>query len=396
VSLGQLDEGGCPVHIDKGVLRIWDEWRRLIARVRRSAARLYLLRLKLARPVCLVARRSDEAWRWHERFGHLHFDALRKLAKDEMVRGRPDIEHVEQLCDCCVAAKQRRTAFPAAAKFRAQEVLDLVHGDLCGPITLETPGGRRHFLLLVDDHSRYMWVRLLSTKDEATAAIKDWQALVEKETGRVVRVLRTDNGGEFTSVEFGEWCAGRRVRRHFSAPYSPQQNGVVERRNQTVVAMARSLLKGRQVPAEFWGEAVVTAVYLLNRAPTKSLAGRTPYEAWHGVKPSVAHLRTFECIVHVKTVKPHLRKLEDRSTKMVLLGYEQGTKAYRVYDPTARRVHVARDVVFDEAASWNWDADTGGVDGGAADVFSVTQYVLDDNELAGGSPATPTTTPSAD
>jgi hypothetical protein len=160
--------------------------------------------------------------------------------------------------------------------------------------------------------------------------------------------------------------------------------------------MARSLLKGRQVPAEFWGEAVVTAVYLLNRAPTKSLAGRTPYEAWHGVKPSVAHLRTFECIVHVKTVKPHLRKLEDRSTKMVLLGYEQGTKAYRVYDPTARRVHVARDVVFDEAASWNWDADTGGVDGGAADVFSVTQYVLDDNELAGGSPATPTTTPSAD
>jgi transposase InsO family protein len=326
MSLGQLDEGGCPVHIDKGVLRIWDERRRLIARVRRSATRLYLLRLKLAKPVYLVARRSDEAWRWHKRFGHLHFDALRKLAKDEMVRELPDIEHVEQLCDCCVTAKQRRTSFPAAAKFRAQDLLDLVHGDLCGPITPATPGGCRHFLLLVDDHSRYMWVRLLSTKDEATAAVNDWQALVEKETGRVLRVLHTDNGGEFTSVEFGEWCAGRGVRRHLSAPYSPQQNEVVERRNQTVVAMARSLLKGRQVPAEFWGEAVVTAVYMLNWAPTKSLAGRTPYEAWHGVKPSVAHLRTFGCIVHVKTVKPHLKKLEDRSTKMVLLGYEQGTR----------------------------------------------------------------------
>jgi transposase InsO family protein len=395
VSLGQLDEGGCPVHIDAGVLRIWDEKRRLIVKVARSAARLYTLRLKLAKPVCLVARRSDEAWRWHERYGHLHFDTLRKLAKEGMVRGLPDIEHVEQLCDCCVAAKQKRNSFPAAAKYRAQGLLDLVHGDLCGPITPATPGGRRHFLLLVDDHSRYMWVRLLSSKDEAAQAIKDWQALVQAETGRVLKVLRTDNGGEFTSVEFGEWCAGQGLRRHFSAPYSPQQNGVVERRNQTVVAMARSLLKGREVPAVFWGEAVVTAVYLLNRAPTKSLAGRTPYEAWHGVKPSVEHLRTFGCVVHVKTVKPHLKKLEDRSKKMVLLGYEQGTKAYRVYDPAGQRVHVARDVVFDEAAHWEWGAEAGGGGNSEAEFF-VTQYVVDYNEPGGGIPATPTTTLGAD
>jgi transposase InsO family protein len=349
VSLGQLDEGGCKVHIDDGVLRIWDERRRLVARVQRSTARLYLLKLKLAKLVCLVAQRSDEAWRWHERFGHLHFDALRKLAKDDMVCGLPDIEHIKQLCDCCVATKQRRVSFPAVAKYRAQGLLDLVHGDLCGPITPAMPGGRRHFLLLVDDHSRYMWVRLLRSKDEAPVAIEQWQALVDAETGRVLRVLRTDNGGEFTSVEFGEWCAGRGVRRHLAAPYSPQQNGVVERRNQTVVAMAQSLLKERQMPAMFWGEVVVTAVYLLNRVPTKSLARRTPYEAWHGVKPAVHHLRIFGCVVHVKTVKPHLRKLEDQSTKMVLLGYEKGTKAYRVFDPTAQRVHDSRDVVFDES-----------------------------------------------
>jgi hypothetical protein len=105
VNLGQLDEGGCLVHIDHRVLRIWDEKHRLIARVKWSTTRLYLLRLKLAKPVCLVARRSDEAWSWLERFGHLHFDVLWKLAKDEMVRGLPDIEPVEQLCDCCVAEK---------------------------------------------------------------------------------------------------------------------------------------------------------------------------------------------------------------------------------------------------------------------------------------------------
>lgn len=108
---------------------------------------------------------------------------------------------------------------------------------------------------------------------------------------------------------------------------------------------------------------MVTAVYLLNRAPTKSLAGRTLYEAWHDVKPAVHHLRTFGCVVHVKNVKPHLKKLDDRSTKMVLLGYEAGAKAYRVYDPMG-------DVVFDEAARWNWDEAVEG-EGGGSDVFTV-------------------------
>jgi transposase InsO family protein len=247
----------------------------------------------VARPVCLLAHRGDTTWRWHERYGHLHFDALRKLARDDMVRGLPIIKQVEHLCDCCVATKQQRTAFLAAAKYQAQGLLDLVHGDLCGPITPVTPGGRRHFLLLVDDKSRYMSVRLLSSKDEESTIIKQWKVLVKAKTGRVLRVLRTDHGGEFTSVEFGEWCADQGVRRHLSVPYSPQQNGVVERRNQTVVAMARSILKARGVPAKFWGEAVVTAVYLLNRAPTKSLSGKTPYEAWHDVKSTVDHLHTF-------------------------------------------------------------------------------------------------------
>lgn len=277
--------------------------------------------------------------------------------------------------------------------------MDLVHGDLCGPITPAMPGGRRHFLLLVDDCSRYMWVTLLGTKDETPAAIKRWKALVEAEMRRVLKVLRTDNGGEFTSIEFGEWCADRGVRRHLAAPYSPQQNGVVERRNQMVVAMTRSLLKGRGVPAEFWGEAVMTAVYLLNRSPMKSLAGCTPYEAWHGKKPSVEHLRTFGCIAHVKDVKPHLKKLQDRSTKMVLLGYEMGAKAYRVFDPTARRVHVSRDVVFDEATQWDWTAWCGDEETDGVHNISTSTFVVDGEYVPGGSESTEgssaPTTPSA-
>jgi IS30 family transposase len=148
------------------------------------------------------------------------------------------------------------------------------------------------------------------------------KAATEMELQLQVRSLRTDRGGEFISREFNAYCEEKGIKRFITAPYSPQQNRVVEIRNQTVVAMARSLLKSKNLPNTFWGEAVATAVYLLNRAPTKSVPDRTPYEAFYGRKPKVAHLRTFGCIGHVKIATPHLTKLEDRSTKMVFIGYE--------------------------------------------------------------------------
>ena len=182
-------------------------------------------------------------------------------------------------------------------------------------------------------------------------AVKKFKARAEAESGKKLRVLRTDRGGKFTSVEFAAYCADQGVVRHHTAPYTPQQNGVVEWRNQTVVGMARSMMKAKKMSAKFYGEAVTTAVFILNRAPTKALKGKTPFEAWHGHKPNVSLLRTFGCIGHVKNTKPHLDKLEDRSTLMVLLGYEESTKAYRLYDPKRGKVVISRDVVFDEKAA---------------------------------------------
>ena len=117
-----------------------------------------------------------------------------------------------------------------------------------------------------------------------------------------------------------------------------------------VVGMARSLLKAKGVPGEFWGEAVTTAFFLLNRSPTKSLDGQTPFEAWHGRKPNVHFLRTFGCFVHVKGTRPGLKKLDDRSRPMIFAGYEHGPKGHRAYDPATGRVHITCDAVFDEGA----------------------------------------------
>ena len=253
VSLGQLDENGAKIHIDDGILRIWDRQQRLLTKVQRGANRLYMLHLNVTRPICLATRHDDDAWRWHDRFGHISFDALKRMSRHKMVRGLPELEHVDQLCDVCITTKHRRTPFPKHANFRAEGHLDLVHGDVCGPITPATPGGRRYFLLLVDDFTRYMWVVVLAGKGDASASIRRIQTMAEAECGRQLRVIRTDNGREFTSDEFARHCEEHSVQRQFTAPYSPQQNDVIERRNQTVVATARALLKQRRLPAEFWG-----------------------------------------------------------------------------------------------------------------------------------------------
>jgi transposase InsO family protein len=179
-----------------------------------------------------------------------------------------------------------------------------------------------------------MWIALLPSKDAAAAAIKNIQAVAERKTGKKLLALRTDRGGEFAAADFIDYCAQLGVRRELTASYTPQQNGVVERRNQTVVGTARSMLKDKALPGMFWGEAVTTAMYLLNRSSCKAIGGKTPYELWTGSAPAVHHLRTFGCVAHVKVTTPNLKKLDDRSRRMIFVGYEPGSKAYHVYDPT--------------------------------------------------------------
>ncbi|WVZ83402.1 hypothetical protein U9M48_030555 [Paspalum notatum var. saurae] len=160
-----------------------------------------------------------------------------------------------------------------------------------------------------------------------------FKGCAEAKVERMLRTLRTDRGGEFKARTFAEHCAEKGIQRHLTAPHTPQQNSV--------------------------GEAVTTAIFVLNRAPTQSVEGKTPFEVWHGVKPPVHFFRTFGCVAHVKAVGKHLLKLDDRSTPMVFVGYEAGMKAYRFYNSATRRIHISRDAVFEEECSWDWGAEKG-------------------------------------
>ncbi|WVZ87756.1 hypothetical protein U9M48_034345 [Paspalum notatum var. saurae] len=383
ISLGQLDENGSRVVIESGVLRIWDHHRRLLAKVTRGTNRLYVLNVRVAQPFALLLVGTTRRGAGMSALGTF---TLRPRSGSVPTRW---CEACRALTTWSSSATSRRLPFPHQSSFRAKERLELVHGDLCGLVTPATPGGRRYFLLLVDDLSRYMWVMVLGGKGEAADAIG-----ARAPPRRRLRVLRTDNGGEFTAAEFASYCADEGIRRHYSAPYSPQQNGVVERRNQTVVGMARALLKQRGMPAVFWGEAVATAVYILNRSPTKALNGKTPYEAWHGRKPAVSHLRVFGCLAFVKELG-HIGKLDDRSTPGVFIGYAEGSKAYRILDPGTRRVRTSRDVVFDEGRGWAWDK---AVDDGSTPTYDDFTVEYIHFERAGGvgsssSPSMPTPVP---
>jgi transposase InsO family protein len=166
--------------------------------------------------------------------------------------------------------------------------------------------------------------------------------------------LISDRGGEFTSNEFKEFCKANGIRCPLMIPRSPQQNGVVERKNMIIFNMTRSMLKKKRIPKEFWVEAVDCAVYLSNRCPTKSLWNKTPQEAWSGRKPSVSHLRVFGSIGYTHVPDQEQSKLDDKSKRYIFIGYDSSSKGYKLYNPNFGKIVISRDVEFGEEDFWDW------------------------------------------
>ena len=313
LSLGKLDDDGFTSNLGGGVLSIFDDRGNVFANVRKSRGSMYLIKLNIPE-VCQITREEEGAvWLWHYRLCHQNFRKIDDMRRAEMVSGLPKIHFSDHLCKNCLAGKQIRRPFPKKSEFRASKKLQLIHGDICGPIQPSTVGGRRYYFLLIDDYSRLMWVAFLKEKSEAFQHFEKFKNLAESESEEYVKCFRTDRGGEFNSEEFNAYCEENGIKRHLTAPYSPQQNGVVERKNRTIMSCVRSMLKEKNLPLEIWAEAVNTCVYVLNRSYTKSLENITPYEKWSGRKPNIDHLRVFGSVVHVKTTK-RVNKLEDRSS----------------------------------------------------------------------------------
>lgn len=354
LSVGQLMTSGYSVVFDDSACDIKDkESGRTIARVPMTQNKMFPLDISNVGNSALVVKVKNETNLWHLRYGHLNVNGLKLLVQKYMVIGLPKIKELD-LCEGCIYGKQTRKLFPVGKSWRATTCLELVHADLCGPMKMESLGGSRYFLMFTDDYSRFSWVYFLKFKSETFENFKKFKAFVENQSGNKIKSLRTDRGGEFLSNDFNLFCDENGIHRELTAPYTPEQNGVAGRKNRTVVEMARSSLKAKGLPDYFWGEAVATAVYLLNISPTKVVWNTTPLEAWNGKKPRVSHLRIFGCIAYA-LVNFH-SKLDEKSTKCIFVGYSLQSKAYRLYNPISGKVIISRNVVFNEDVSWNFNS----------------------------------------
>jgi transposase InsO family protein len=288
----------------------------------------------------------DRAKLWHYRLGHVSMGAMRSMQKDHMVVGwenEPEFVGESTVCDVCISSKQAASPF-LPSQSRAQAPLDLVHTDLMGPFTPMTAGRSQYLLTAMDDYSGFAAVTPLQHKSDASAALKQTILLWERQLEKKVKCVRSDRGGEF--IAFDTFCVDVGIRREKSVAYCPSSNGRAERLNRTLTERVRGMLLSSDVPKKYWGDAFATATVIYNLCP-KSGQKATSFELFYGRKPDISRLRVFGCTVYSLINSKERKKLDARSERGRLIGYEEGTKGWKILLDDGRVV-VRRHCYFDE------------------------------------------------
>ena len=305
LSISKVSKMGKVAKFSESGCQITNSENKLIACVSKCGS-LYFLECE-SRDQANTALTKEDVW--HRRYGHLGVQGLKQLAVDGLVNGFDyDSSKRVEFCEPCTKGKHHRSPFPTDGGRRAKKPLDLVHTDVCGKLNAKSLGGAEYFLTFIDDKTRFTWVYPLKRKDEVFQRFVEWKAMVENSGGGKLKVLRSDNGGEYTAKRFQEYLKAEGVRHELTVPKTPQQNGVAERLNRTLVEMVRTMLIESNLDQRFWGEAMSTAVYLRNRSPTKAVIGMTPHEALYREKPNVKHLRAFGCASYPLIMKDERKK----------------------------------------------------------------------------------------
>ena len=351
VSVPRAGDAKKTVHFDNSSCEFRNEKDEVIALGACQGSLYYLKCAKKSQESVSVAQSENKERLWHRRFGHLNEQSMKKLVKKDLVSQLDcDMSGEIGICEACIGGKQCKNSFKPSKTVTSMP-LELVHSDICGKMGHKSLGGAEYFLTLLDDKTHYIWVYPLKTKDQVFERFKEWQAGVENFTGRKVKTLRSDNGGEFTSKSFETHLKACGIRHELTMPKTPEQNGAAERLNRTLVEMTRAMLLDAKLHQKFWAEAISTAAYLRNRSPTSAVEGMTPHEAWYGRKPRVEHLRVFGCTAYVHIPKDERGKLDSKTRKCTLLGYGSVRKGYRVFDHLTQKILYSRNVKFDERES---------------------------------------------
>ncbi|GKF04352.1 retrovirus-related pol polyprotein from transposon TNT 1-94, partial [Tanacetum coccineum] len=260
--------------------------------------------------ICL-ATIDENSTLWPRRLGHANIRLIQSLASKELVRNLPKIKFDQHFCDACKIGKQAHASHKAKNMVSTTRCLELLHMDLFGPSTVQSYGRNLYTLVKVDDYARYTWTRFLKNKTEAFNQFEIFSKKIQNQLGCTIVSIRTDHGREFDNeVQFGEFCNANGITHNFSAPRTPQSNGVVYRKNRTLQEMSRTMLNEQSLPQKFWCNTVDTSTYILNRILIRAILGKTPYE--------------------------------------ILRGYSQNSKAYIIHNKHTRKIEESLNVTFDE------------------------------------------------
>jgi hypothetical protein len=301
-----------------------------------------------------TARTAISAELVHRRLGHYNMrDIIRLSSKSDV--GLPDIKSdATKVCDVCSVSKNTRSSFPSTGDLSrdAHKPLDIVHVDVTGPVDTISLGGARYALIFTDAYSRWRVVYVLATRDQVLSKLKeyllDMNALLH---GAKVKRLHSDGGGEFIGAEFKQYCKAQGILLTGSSAHTPEQNGVAERSNRTVMDMARCMRVDAGLGKEFWAIAVDTAVYLINRLPSSAIGGATPYQRLLGKPPRLDHTRIFGCRAYVQVYKHERKKLDEKAWRGIMVGYHPfNNRCYRIYDPNRQKTYMTTHVTFDEGS----------------------------------------------
>mgnify|MGYP002775250692 FL=1 len=321
-----------------------------------KSGRLYPLQMVDKTPIqALTATgyiHADSTLLWHHRLGHLNPKSMKTGQIHKLLEGIPTrpFKYIS-VCEGCIYGKQCRQKFATNNNKKTERPLQVVHSDLCGPMQTTSLDGNRYFISFIDDFTRFTILYFLKEKSGAFKAFISYKAYVENHGQHKISTIRSDNGGEYFSKEWIKFCEDHGIRHEHTVPYNPQQNGIVERKNMTLLDASRCMLQVAGLHNQFWEEAVATACYVQNRSPHKVLGLNTPYAIWYGHKPHLGHLRVFGCIAYSHIPQEKRRKLDPHARKCIFTGYGEasGVKAYRLFDLHTRKFLFSRSVTFDEA-----------------------------------------------
>ena len=258
---------------------------------------------------------------WHFRLGHVNSRRMLDMVNLELLPKCAN--NMNEKCSICMHTKLTRTPFPKIE--RTSYLLQLIHSDVCDMHSTPTRGGKKYFVTFIDDFSKFCYVYLINSKDEVLDKFKIYKTEVENQCDIKIKCLRSDRGGEY---HFPLYCESVGIVHETSIAYTPQQNGVAERKNRTLVEMTNAMLFNSGLSNGLWGEALLTACHILNRVPHKKTK-MTPYELWKKRKPNLSYLKVWGCRAIVRLPEPKIKKLGQKAVECIFLGYAENSKGYR-------------------------------------------------------------------